>query len=482
MKNKRLTASIAGLFVFGGLCLINNASALVGNGELDDNGILVSANRSLELTATIDAESLYFDITSSDLQTKTLTVAVQTNNATGYSVNMNDAMGFDYLTNKAMPTVGKINNISGTFAATDFPVTGWGYTTDTENLIFSAIPTISTKIASTSTYGSINIPIIVGVRAGDEIPAGTYENKLLFTVVANPSLRPSCNESATTIENAVCMQDINEDVKDSMIVERQYQLYDARDGRLYYVMKNTMGFVWMTQNLDFDLDSETTLTYLDTNLEDGMVYTPLDSTVRRGEMIKASNEHYASSPVVSYDLGEYHMDYNKFKEYDGPECTDVTTCEYFSPGSGTHTDVGNLYTPAAAVLAYSSQDDNYKTIYPVDICPRGWQIPTDFLGSLMDVNTERDGIYSKDLEPYDTEVSELLQAPYHFTYSEYHNTEDFDGSSMIIGRYMSKDFSTYSSQVFGSVFGFTTDEIYYDKYMGNGTITYELMSVRCVAK
>lgn len=490
MRNKGLMASIASFFVLSSLSLVNNASALVSNGELDDNGLLISGSRSLELSATIDAESLHFDITTSDLQTKTINVNAHTNNATGYSVSMNINRSFDYLTNRAMPMVPKINNISGDFSASDFPATGWGYSADSENMIFSPVPMSLAEIARTTTYGTNNIPVTIGVRAGDEIPAGTYENELLFTIIINPSFGPACNDNATTIENAVCMQDINEDVKDSMVVERQYQLYDSRDGKLYFVMKNSKGFVWMTQNLDLDLDPDKTFTYLDTNLEDGATWTPLDRTLKQvSDYDGRPNETVIldNARVISYDLGDYYFDYNKFKDYDGPECESVATCDYFSPGAGTHTDVGNLYTYAAAMGggSYSGVKEGSSYNGGSDICPKGWEIPRDFLGSLTIQDTDVAGIHSPDPELYDSEVDEALDAPYHFTYSE-KMTTDYDAKLYtgggIAGTYVIKGVSTYSGAMFGNVFGFESNGMYTKSSYYSGSMSYVMMSVRCVAK
>lgn len=484
MRYGRLMAGVASFFAFSGLCFSGNVSALVSNGELDSNGVLISANRGLELSATIDAESLLFDITSSDLQTKTITVTAHTNNATGYSVSMNGAMGFDYLVNKGMPTAGKINSLTGTFNADNFPTTGWGYATNAESPVFSAIPMSLTSIARTSTYGTNRLPVIIGVRAGDEIPAGTYENKLVFTVVANLSLAPACNEMATTIEEAVCMQDINESIKDSMIAYQQYQLYDSRDSKLYYVMKNGNGFVWMTQNLDLDLSPEMTLTYLDTNLSEG-TWTPQDSTYKSGMKVVPASERIGFSPAMSYDPGDYHMDYYEFIKYDGPDCQDVASCEYFSPGIGTHTDVGNLYTyPAAIAMSGISRSSNNGPLNESgDICPRGWEIPKDFAGSLTVIDENRDGVYNEGALPYDTEIEEFLQAPYHFVYSDVRRVDDISQSNGLAGAYIVKGVKSYSSHLSGEMFRYNLDMRYVSTVTsGFAEISDELMSIRCVAK
>ena len=66
------------------------------------------------------------------------------------------------------------------------------------------------------------------------------------------------NRIPYTIDTIDFMQEIDEDVADSMVVGAQYQLIDERDGKAYFVSKLRDGNVWMTQNLDFELSAEGT--------------------------------------------------------------------------------------------------------------------------------------------------------------------------------------------------------------------------------
>ena len=111
--------------------------------------------------------------------------------------------------------------------------------------------------------------ISIGARANISTAIGSYSNVFVITAIANLS----CNSTATSIGEAVCMQDFNNDgtvivggvtttyrdaIIDSMEFGRQYQLKDNRDWKTYYVAKMKDGRVWMTQNLDLDLETTPT--------------------------------------------------------------------------------------------------------------------------------------------------------------------------------------------------------------------------------
>ena len=61
----------------------------------------------------------------------------------------------------------------------------------------------------------------------------------------------NCNKSAKTIDEAVCMQDMNSSVRKSMVVNEQYRLRDYRDNQYYWIARLPDDTVWMTQNLNY---------------------------------------------------------------------------------------------------------------------------------------------------------------------------------------------------------------------------------------
>ena len=125
------------------------------------------------------------------------------------------------------------------------------------------------------------------------------------------------------------------------------QLIDKRDNKKYWVAKLTDGNCWMTQNLDLDLSTGTTLTPDNTNIPSN--WLPSTSTTTG-----SSFSGYNSS---SGDTGKSHNP------------GDV----YYEDTSGTdqHYHVGNYYQWSAATAGYTGTSQSTQSI-----CPAGWTLPS----------------------------------------------------------------------------------------------------------
>ncbi len=212
----------------------------------------------------------------------------------------------------------------------------------------------------------------------------------------------ACNSTATAIENAVCMQDMNANVIASMTTDEQYQLIDSRDNKNYYISKLQDGNVWMTENLNFDLNSNVILSSLDTNLTDttstayqngystdnGVIYwTPSTSTanVSSGTI---SNDDSTSAPRSS-DPGTWY--------YTGQTLASGTqnylagtTGKYFNTKKDstydTHANVGNYYNWPAAVASNDVSSLATTTALENSICPANWKLPSIYTGPASNQN------------------------------------------------------------------------------------------------
>lgn len=124
------------------------------------------------------------------------------------------------------------------------------------------------------------------------------------------------------------------------------QLIDRRDNKAYWVAKLADGNCWMTQNLDLDLSTGTTLTPADTNIPSN--WTPRTSTT-------TTISGYGSDTGRSYDAGNqaYEGTYN---------ASDPTTAHYL---------VGNYYQWSAATAGYTGTSQSTRSI-----CPAGWTLPS----------------------------------------------------------------------------------------------------------
>ena len=188
-----------------------------------------------------------------------------------------------------------------------------------------------------------------------------------------------CNENATSIDNAICMQDMNNAVAASMTVEQQYQLLDSRDGKKYYISKLADGHVWMTQNLNHVLDNNIALTHANTDLgwaeyDENATWTPVNSTVSDSNNWISDNytpSSFKDGSLYIVPSGTNDTD-KKFTTLN--ECAEDT-------GSKTdcaHREAGVIYNWSAAVAEDDTNKDEYKTATTIvnnSVCPAGWRLP-----------------------------------------------------------------------------------------------------------
>ena len=267
-------------------------------------------------------------------------------------------------------------------------------------------------------------------------PAGTYLGQVKYTMVhpynaAAPEELEACNPSGTTIgtntnTDIVCMQDVSSANKatilSSMIEGTQYTLTDKRDNKTYTVAKLADGNIWMTQNLDLDLDSETTYTNQDTDLGwngngySAASWTPERSTYSTGTIgwglyNSTTGKRDGFYHPESYDPGDLYWngilsDFNDWSSYKGSCTYNSTTWEYSSCNeslnpTATYTTnsglpipqyhLGNYYNWSAAIATndssgYGVHDDGTDSYVNTEanqsICPTGWTLPiSGYFGS-----------------------------------------------------------------------------------------------------
>ncbi|MBR6505581.1 InlB B-repeat-containing protein [Candidatus Saccharibacteria bacterium] len=203
-----------------------------------------------------------------------------------------------------------------------------------------------------------------------------------ITLYAQWEIDMGCNPEATTINNAVCMQDFagpnSDQIISSMVLNVQYTLIDTRDNKTYTVAKLADGNVWMTQNLDHDIVTTAGFyTYANTDIGHGS--TPNTSatwTAERATYVTSNTNWYdvddSYSDPESYDPGDLCWNGTIRSDYNGTITTDTVAC-----GSDKHYHIGNYYNWTAAVAMNDSS--SYTTDQQdVDqsICPAGWRLPT----------------------------------------------------------------------------------------------------------
>ena len=197
--------------------------------------------------------------------------------------------------------------------------------------------------------------------------ADTYTGQVIYTLVhpndaPAPTPPPTPPTSCTTpVPNLTYMQDLNSSNKatvlSNMIEDQQYYLADKRDNKAYCVSKLKDGNIWMTQNLDLDLDSTKTYTSADTDITAN--WTPALSTYSTG----TTTWNASNTTPESYDPGALYWSGTP------GDSTPVSTGD-------SHYHLGNYYNWTAAVAMNDSssyttdqQDANQS------ICPANWTLP-----------------------------------------------------------------------------------------------------------
>lgn len=228
----------------------------------------------------------------------------------------------------------------------------------------------------------------------------------------------SCNPAATTINDAVCMQDMNDDVKSSMVTDQQYELMDSRDGKLYYIAKLIDNNVWMTQNLDTSLSANNPLTSenTDINVAFSSVGYAVDGDVISWTPSKETNNGTFARSNTAWKQNDANIEnvWNPGDFYitDGglgstaactsgnlASCATKTNVVSVEPeNGGRHYHVGNYYNWAAAVLTskastdYPSASSTNYTVVQNSICPKGWKLPE------APLNSSTNGVYGNYLQ------------------------------------------------------------------------------------
>ena len=255
----------------------------------------------------------------------------------------------------------------------------------------------------------------------------------------------SCNPNGTTIgtntnTDIKCLQDfaslsssVKTALKNSMTTGSQYTLADKRDGKTYTIAKLADGKVWMTQNLDLDLNSNTTYTNQDTDLgwnTSTSSYQTASWTPSRSTYATATNNIHAwcaggtwnsqagqcdnNNTPESYDPGDLYwneatsgwLDWGSYSDScshttSTPSCNEslnpISTYTSHTGDPTTQLHLGNYYNwPAAIASNNASTYGANNTLTNQSICPVGWTLPYSYynpstgqnLGDFADLWTE----------------------------------------------------------------------------------------------
>ena len=397
------------VLILGALC--ERTSALQQKSDF-----VVRVNNSLSLIVPRRDIKLMLNPNSDEIVADSINVEVRTNNKNGATVfvstNKNggraeSSYNNDYSggyesstaligrnTKKTIQTLPKTdgNNFSyGDGFSTQYFLKGyWGVSADGEHYMGVGEKGHPTELYSVAASGQSDIrEVFFGARSSEELLSDYYENTVIFTAVAAYSPK--------TTKDIVFMQEIDDEVADSMVPNVQYQLRDMRDNKKYWVAKLDDGNIWMTQNLDLELSTIATLTPEDTDIPAD--WTPIRSTI---EAAQTTSDSWVNDGSTPYSYGIISKDnYIEVAGYiNNPNLADTVEAQYAFP-FGTyktkeecaanvtnsdyceHYNVGKYYNWAAAIAkndASAIADSGETATIEQSICPAKWRLPTGSSG------------------------------------------------------------------------------------------------------
>ena len=118
-----------------------------------------------------------------------LNLTINTTNKTGYTATLNTETNETALVNSSSTNGAKIDSITGASNILSLPVNTWGFKTSNETN-YNPIPSLATPTnifqTTEKTNGNDIRGLNIGMKLGQNIESGSYDNKLIFSVVTNP--------------------------------------------------------------------------------------------------------------------------------------------------------------------------------------------------------------------------------------------------------------------------------------------------------
>ena len=257
----------------------------------------------------------------------------------------------------------------------------WGYSLEqpSEASSYLSIPifakptTMTKEIAKNAQDKAVDI--YYTIKVDKDMPNGIYKGELEYTLSSAIEYMQDFS-TLTPAEKTAALARMPEG--------KQYILKDIRDNKPYYISKLADGKVWMTQNLDLDINENTTYTHADTdlgwsdpnNLNPNAKWKPDEghSTIRFTGNIVSGWVNSSTAPY-SADPDELYV-YSSSAANDDFRYTSLETCKAKHPDCSKHNHVGNYYNWSSAVASNDSSNmTEYNINAPDSICPAGWSLP-----------------------------------------------------------------------------------------------------------
>ena len=335
----------------------------------------------------------------------------------------------------------------------------------TVNVVIGSYSCTSQTIISTT-------PLTISCTLPATVPQGHYDVEVNVPRFG----RNYASESALHV--LMAMQNIDSEFVTTMNVDEQYQMYDLRDNKIYFVSRLQDGNVWMTQNLDFKIPST------------GITLSPDTTNVDSEKtIIPAATWGTDPNAYYYYSGGDYYVAPSQNNlDTDSVQSLDGLALD----AEERHYSLGSYYSYALAVAGESISDGDYSYGYATtDICPKGWRLSNPhMLYQYSNVPMlEKYGLVEYSGSTLTGTSDEALrQSPLYFARSGHYNGT-FNGLGVYGGVW--NGYYTYTSRYndgnyvydkLGYLIGFDNSYVspyYYKQYGAN--LRSDGYNIRCVA-
>ena len=409
---------------------VNNVSAVTFQNNVD---VEFTFNSTLSISLS-SADLLIANLApGASASSNTITVSVDTNNITGYTLSATVGDGTTYTNDKLVNSSSNtyFDNLTSSSTLANFGNNKWGYALGTisssstySGLVYNTdtiinATTNASGTAATGYTGTSNTSFTIAAKASDTQASGDYKNIIVFTVVSN--IVPM------TINDLEYMQDFKSltasdktSVLASMTEGQSYTLIDKRDNKTYAIAKLTGGRVWMRENLALDITALTQAQLYGTGSDAGKMTNASNETLgylKGTSSRNATNEPNGNYPTAAvskawtssaqnyYSVPMIAVDSTTSGSCNNAHCVEDPTSGQWSYDSETSETINgttsivqgkigvyyNYCAASAGSYCYGNgtsdtgsptSDPDTTTLLDVteDICPAGWRLPTSNSG------------------------------------------------------------------------------------------------------
>ncbi len=475
---------ISTLAIFS-VSLLTAASAILLFAPIIRTNADSNANLKVETTINpvvslaVDVNALDFNITPTSagaFSSQPIVATVDTNSTGGYELYFSSEDSSTAMTSLVSEST-ITSDFNSTVTSSTMAANKWGYSLDNTN--FSVIPVLATptKIKDLNHFPAAaekDTTVNIAVKIDSSLPSGTYSKKVVFSAVAHPSLIPSLHEitsmqqmtsetcavTTTPTTSATALDWTGEYRGDTSRVPRK-SLKDDRDGKYYLVSKLADGNCWMSQNLEFVLTANKTITNEDTDLNTKTTWSPTNSTLTTVPNSSTWPTSESGSAAAAYSY--YPISSDRYYR-------NGTSKSSSASGSGSSYDwekagvYYNWFAATAGTGIYSISGTVNDSI-----CPKGWRLP-------LGTTSNKSWSYLL-VTKYGAAASSLMSSPFNLPRAGYYA---FNSSAMnsqgSYGYYLSG--TAYSQPIMYSL-AFNNSNIY---PQNNGSYKGYGFNVRCVAR